>query len=366
MKDESETHDILQMDDFIKNKLQDEKKRREKLSVEKYQLEKIKQTQNERDKQITDKKIENINELLETSNSDTSFAEYIFMSQELIKSYVKLLEKPKKINFFSKSKKKEPQLSPITKERNIILDEFMNIAKNFIPINNTKREKDEILSCKSCGNTTFTQNQSSMICDDCGLEYTGYIQQNTYKDIDRVNMSQKYKYKRKVHFRDAINQYQGKQNKKINKKIFNDLENEFLKNRLIVETETEFFKRHAYITKEHIYLFLSQTKNASFYEDAHYIHRYFTGIPCPNISDIEAKLLEDFDKIEEVFETLPNTERKSILNSQYILFQLLRKHGKKVRESDFSILKTRDKILEHDLIYSKICEKLEWNFISVG
>ena len=34
-----------------------------------------------------------------------------------------------------------------------------------------------------------------------------------------------------------------------------------------------------------------------------------------------------------------------------------------VKESDFDILKTRERLVEHDEIYQKICMKLEWTFI---
>ena len=59
------------------------------------------------------------------------------------------------------------------------------------------------------------QKQNKIICNECSHVHCIQSIQTSFKDIDRVNLSQKYKYKKKVHFRDTVNQYQGKQNKKI-------------------------------------------------------------------------------------------------------------------------------------------------------
>ena len=40
---------------------------------------------------------------------------------------------------------------------------------------------------------------------------------------------------------------------------------------------------------------LFETNNSNYYEDINMIHTHFTGIPCPDISDIEHLLYEDFE-----------------------------------------------------------------------
>ena len=109
-------------------------------------------------------------------------------------------------------------------------------------------------------------------------------------------------------------------------------------------------------------MFLFETNNSNYYEDINMIHTHFTGIPCPDISDIEYLLYEDFDKVVDAYESLEDIDRIHFLNGQYILYQLLRRRKIKVKESDFDILKTRERLVEHDEIYQKICMKLEWTF----
>ena len=63
-----------------------------------------------------------------------------------------------------------------------------------------------------------------------------------------------------------------------------------------------------------------------------------------------------------VYDTL-DVDRVNSLNSQYILYQLLRRRKIKVKEEDFGMLKTRDRLIDYDEIYSKICIVLEFSFI---
>jgi ribosomal protein S24E len=94
---------------------------------------------------------------------------------------------------------------------------------------------------------------------------------SSYTDIDRVNISCKYTYDRKVHFRDCINQYQGKQNSTIHQKIYDDLEIQFERHHLLhggKETNKEI--RFKDVTKNHVLINCvarcskSTNRNASF------------------------------------------------------------------------------------------------------
>ena len=106
---------------------------------------------------------------------------------------------------------------------------------------------------------------------------------------------------------------------------------------------------------------LSETDHNLHYEDINLLHYQFTGIPCPDISHVRNEIFEDFDKVISIYETM-DVDRINSLNGQYILYQLLRRRKVKVNENDFSMLKTRERLLEYDAIYSSICLKLEWNF----
>ena len=79
-----------------------------------------------------------------------------------------------------------------------------------------------------------------------------------------------------MHFRDTVNQYQGKQNKKIDQlKIFSILEEQFLIHNLVNKEGKTNAEKYSNITKEHIYMFLFETNNSNYYEDINMIHMTF-------------------------------------------------------------------------------------------
>lgn len=356
---ENEKYDILQLDEKIKRMIQEETK---KLDNHKDRIDSIsnilssaslpyrKRKELEEEKYGLEKKIKD----LETNNM---FAEYICISQKIITEYMQLLMIPKNISFFGKKK----ETSETEDKKDNLLDKFLDIAKKYIPIKTYKKEIQNKLSCE-CGNTTdFTHLENTITCEVCGIENKIYTIQTNFKDIDRVNLSQKYKYSKRVYFRDTVNRYEGKQNKKIDKRVYDDTENWFSKHNLLVDGET-FHEKHSRISKDHLYMALSETGHNLHYEDINLLHNQFTGIPCPDISLVRNELFDDFDKVMIAYETL-DVDRVNSLNSQYILYQLLRRRKVKVNENDFGMLKTRDRLIDYDEIYQRVTHILEWRFI---
>jgi hypothetical protein len=176
----------------------------------------------------------------------------------------------------------------------------------------------------------FNEEQKETIDDDSyDNEFLNATNVN-YNDYGRININQKYKYEKKCHFRDTLNQYQGKQNKFIPPKLFDDLNDILEKHGLLNISEDKNIK-YSKVTKEHIRLFLNEIEYSKFYEDLQLIYSKLTGKPCPDINRIEKQLYEDFDKLVEAFLSLPNMDRKNFLNSHYVLRQLLLRKNIKVK-----------------------------------
>lgn len=368
VNDKDEQFDILHIDEKIKKIIIQENM---KLDYYKKELVELTNLLNNKKNDISDKIKKELNikmnvlkkKIYELENN-IPMAEYIYVSTPILEKYKKMIQIPVKVSFFNTTKKET--LSPrddFENKKCELMDEFYDIAKKYIQIKSYKKEISQKYICE-CGNqNNYTETQNKIICNECSNVHSVQSIQTSFKDIDRVNLSQKYKYKKKVHFRDTVNQYQGKQNKRIDPKIFLILEEQFKIHNLVNNEGKTYTEKYSNITKEHIYMFLFETNNSNYYEDINMIHTHFTGIPCPDISDIEHLLYEDFDKVVDAYESLEDVERIHFLNGQYILYQLLRRRKIKVKESDFDILKTRERLVEHDEIYQKICMKLEWTFL---
>jgi len=221
--------------------------------------------------------------------------------------------------------------------------------------------------CTGCGKeSSFVLQDNFLICEQCGST-TEFVRHSivSYKDIDRVNMTTKYQYDRITHFKDCINQFQGKQNATIDPKIYEDLIHQFRQHDLIPENWKSLPKEEAFskITKEHILVFLKETNHTKHYEDVVLIHCFLTGVAPPDISGLENVLLQDFDALTQLYDKkYRNHERKNFINTQYVLFQLLRRHRYPCKKEDFNILKTIDRKYYHDDITRTLFEELGFNF----
>ena len=203
-----------------------------------------------------------------------------------------------------------------------------------------------------------------MACLICSVEQVVLKNVSSYRDINRINISSKYQYDRKIHFRDCINQYQGKQNSTVSQNVYDDLEEQFDKHHLLFgDKNSPKEVRFKNITKEHISIFLKELDYTKHYENINLIHYNITGKKPDDIGYIEDKLLDDFDVLTDIYDkTYKNIDRKNFINTQYVLYQLLLRHRHTCKKEDFSILKTIDRKTFHDDICKKLFCILGWNF----
>ena len=314
-----------------------------------------------------DSKIQYLQNYISKIETDELENFYIMETTNILEEYNTEISKSYKVSFMGKT-----NLNNI--EKNNIIKKYIDIAKNYQPnieYQKNKKKQNKII-CNNCNNkTNFDINENNYICIDCGNVISFVDIHSSYKDNERVNISQKYTYDRKIHFRDCMNQFQGKQNSTISDKIYRELIEQFDLHSLLIDHKDDKI-RFQNITKDHIYLFLKETDNTKHYEDTVLIHSKLTGIKPPDISTLEPQLLEDFDILTNLYDTKCKkdvaffekigTERKNFINTQYVLFQLLKRHKYKCKRNDFNILKTMDRQSYHDDICKELFEELNWNF----
>ena len=182
--------------------------------------------------------------------------------------------------------------------------------------------------------------------------------------MDRIVISTKYQYDRKIHFRDCINQYQGKQNCSIDESVYKALEREFDNHRLLTISpiREERFKN---ITKAHVSRFLRELKYTNQYENTILIYCNMTGKKPDNIQHLEDILLREFDMLVDVYDQTYgqiNIDRKNFISTHLILFKLLQKHGHPCKKEDFTMLKTSERKAVHIEILRDLFNQLGFEF----
>lgn len=319
-------------------------------------------------------KIENLQNQIKDISSKTTYNFYLMETSKIISKYKEILDRPIKISFSGKNNN-----TLILKEKEELIKNYLQILKDFnleyISFSELDKKKkfNYDIFCEYCTNKSCLEvlDNKIYVCDECGFQKEVLGNISSYKDVNRVNLSSKYTYERRVHFRDCINQYQGKQNSTISDKVFIDLEEQFeLHGLLIGDKSTPKEERFKKITKDHILLFLKETGHTKHYEDVFLIYFKMTGKKPDDITYLEDQLMDDFETLSNLYDKKfkhdksKKIDRKSFINIQYVLYQLLRKYKHPCKKEDFNILKTLDRKSFHDDIMKELFEELGWNFFS--
>lgn len=365
--------DILNIHETILNNF-----KKEKIKIEEYKnklkdIEKSLEKNNKiRVNEMLNENKEYLKSVIKDLENDKYYNFYISETTEIIEKYKNILYNPIKINFIGKSNKNN-------KDKDILIDKYLDIANKYIDTdtiikndkknkgeNNNNKIKNEKIVCKNCKNhKEFDIIEDNIyVCINCSAQQIVMKNISSYKDIDRINITSKYVYDRKLHFKDCINQYQGKQNSLIPKKVYDDLEEQFKLHGLLLDNEKEKFSN---ILKEHINIFLKELGYTKHYENVNLIYFNLTGKKLDDISYLENKLIEDFNILTECYDKKFKhiIDRKNFINTQYVLYQLLIKNKHPCNKEDFTILKTIERKNYHDDIMRECFETLGWSFIPI-
>ena len=284
---------------------------------------------------------------------------YIAESVHLVEKYKAMLRVPLKMNFMGKPAKGN-------KAKKALIKKYLDVARKYTDINKDSGDsKRHNVVCDNCRNKKDFDiiDRNTYICMNCFAQQTVMKHNSSYNDIDRVNISSKYMYDRKVHFRDCVKQYQGKQNCTIPAVVYTDLEEQFQRHHLLKgPKEGPSDVRFENITKNHILMFLKELGYSNHYENVHLIHYTLTGIKADDISHLEDQLLDDFDALTDLYDRkFKHINRKNFINTQYVLYQLLLRHKHPCKKEEFIILKTIDRKLFHDEVCQELFTHLGWN-----
>jgi hypothetical protein len=300
-------------------------------------------------------------------NQLQEYQTYIIQAIHIVSEFNTLLNCTVKNSFMKKPKANLDE--HVVKRKVELISMYLSHINNYSILSSmlpTFENNSAYKMCKDC-NVELDVYENNLICPDCCCEYPNLQPEDvSYKDLSRINTNVKYSYIRQTHFKDTIKQFQGRQQKYIDKSVYQTLYKCFDTAGFPKNNANKYFT----VSKDHIKMFLQESGLYKYYEDMNLIYYMVTGVPCPNIEQYEKQLIDDFDKLIVVYDKVikedsSNYERSNFLNSYYVLYQLLKKNGYACKESDFPIIKTVDRKIEHDEIYEKCCKQLGWFFFPI-
>ena len=275
------------------------------------------------------------------------------------KSKEQITNKSNKINlFFNLNNDISSENIEIKKEYNINLNSTSS-NKYFYNINNKLVNYDQFCFdsdiCKFCrkGEMIYVESEGICICNNCSktMKYLIENEKPSYKEPPKEVCF--YAYKRINHLREILAQFQAKESTHIPDEVFENIKNQVKKER--IELKDLSNKK----TKE----ILKNLGYNKYYEHIPYIKDKLGIRPPVMTPELEDTLCNLFMEIQKPYAKFCPVDRVNFLNYYYTLYKLCELLNEDKFLPFFPMLKDREKRIEQDQIWKKICEELEWEFI---
>jgi len=228
-----------------------------------------------------------------------------------------------------------------------------NTDSTYLDINNYVYSIDICRHCNT-GELIPIDHEGICVCNNCSKN-TKFLVDNdkpSYKEPPKEVCF--YAYKRINHFREILAQFQAKETTVIPEEVLNNIQLQIKKERLDIRTMNN--KKTKDVLKK-----LGYNK---YYEHIPFIKDKM-GIKPPIMSpELEETLCNLFIDIQAPYAKYCPDDRVNFLNYYYTIYKLCELLEQKQFLPFFPMLKDREKRLEQDEIWKKICKELNWKFIS--
>ena len=238
------------------------------------------------------------------------------------------------------------------KNKNIVQKYLSNIDESFLDMNSFIRETD---ICQFCykGEMIPLDDEGVLICNVCAVNLPYLIENEkpSYKEPPKEVCF--YAYKKINHFKEILAQFQGKETTQIPIEVIENIKLQIKKERIDLSQISNNK------TKE----ILKKLGYNKYYEHIPFIKDKL-GIKPPIMSpELEDTLCNLFVELQSPYSKYCPDDRVNFLNYYYTAYKLCELLGESQYLEHFPMLKDREKRIEQDSIWRKICEELDWEFI---
>ena len=238
------------------------------------------------------------------------------------------------------------------KERKNIQTYMTNVDESFLDINNFVISTEICNFCNK-GEMIAVDYEGIMICNFCSnsVKYLVENEKPSYKEPPKEVCF--YAYKRINHFREILAQFQAKETTQIPEEVIENIIQQIKKERIDLTHMTN--KR----TKE----ILKKLGYNKYYEHIPFIKDKLGIKPPIMSSELENMLCNLFMDIQGPYAKFCPDDRVNFLNYYYTVYKLCELLNQRHFLPYFPMLKDREKRIEQDEIWKKICEELQWEYV---
>jgi uncharacterized Zn finger protein (UPF0148 family) len=241
-----------------------------------------------------------------------------------------------------------------------LLNQYLSKVDKESIIKIKKKNKFDNMSkiCENCKcEMILDLHNGLLVCTTCGESQTILVESDIPNYKEECNDTKTYvAYKTMNHFNEWLNKIQGKEVIELSDEVCEKIKKEINKYNLKGNTQN--------ITPYYMREILRKLSLNKYYDDIPYIIFKTTGKEPPQIArEQEEKLRQMFREVQEPFKIYKPNFRKNLISYSYIIFKLC-----ELIELDYilpfiHLLKSDQKIKDMDIIWKKICNHLNWEFI---
>ena len=256
------------------------------------------------------------------------------------------------VNQFFKIREESETKNNMQNNHNIVLKYLSNVSDDFLDINNFVYSTDICQSCHK-GELVPLEDDGVLVCNNCSRVVPYLIENDkpSYKEPPKEVCF--YAYKRINHFKEILAQFQGKETTQISEEVIENIKMQIKKERVDISQITNAK------TKE----ILKKLGYNKYYEHIPFIKDKL-GIKPPIMSpELEETLCNLFIELQAPYSKYCPDHRINFLNYYYTAYKLCELLGENKYLEHFPMLKDPEKRMEQDIIWKKICEELNWEFI---
>jgi hypothetical protein len=227
-----------------------------------------------------------------------------------------------------------------------------NTGRAFFDYDKYAYRSDVCAWCNS-GEMVAIESEGILVCNKCSNFTVYYVESDKPSYKEPPKEASFYAYRRINHFREILAQVQAKETTQIDNTIIASIKKQIRKERITLEQFTD-------VKAKEILKKLGYNK---YYEHIPFIKEKL-GIKPPVMSpELEETLCNLFMETQGPYARFCPDERVNFLNYYYTIYKLCELLGQTQYLPYFPMLKDRDKRIEQDEIWKKICKELKWEFI---
>lgn len=256
------------------------------------------------------------------------------------------------------------KLHDLNIKKNNVIENYMRIVDpNYVTYRNLYDYSNNF--CKNCKNVQIDIKDGFGICPECGLcsQVVQILETLSWQQTQEMDLRPQFTYDRSSHLDEWLRRFTAKENKEIPQEILD---------KVILEAHKERIKDLNELDETKVKKYLKKLNLKDYYDNVISIINRINKRPSFVLTpEIEAKIKQMFDQIQDPFEKHKGKNRKSMLSYSYLLNKFFLILDLPEFSKYFFLLKSPEKLRIQDEIFKKIVDDMvkidpstNWRFFS--